>query len=499
MNNNNSPAKKDLRRAKYGSLSIAFTVVFVALIVSLNLILSSLSLSGDLTVDLTKEDFTSIGDETRSLINAMGDDVDITIYFMAARDLFDSEEFEYNGVNRIAIIRDLALNYENQFPGKIKVEFKELGTDPEFEQKYLEEGATSLSSASVIVQGKYHFRILSIPAFYETDEEGNYYSFNGEYRFTSAILQSSISEPQVVTFTTGHGETPSQSLLALLDGAGFELAVSNLVQDGIDDRTEILICADPQTDFSEAEIDILTSYLAKYNSFVLMVDSETPRHAQLLAMLEDYWGIGYSPMHRITDPQHALGKESVLNAKYFNISSESASKSAAYQIHKTVSDMGGVISTVMPESVALYVRDGLSQDDFMVEKVLTTYDTATVSYSGEQVASGEQPIMLLSTKADYDAANALQYSYVMLVGSTEFASDANLSNGTYGNKRMLLAAARTFSAHRVAPDILSKPFGDVALDIELGTAKTLTVIICTLVPAVLLVLGIVMFLRRRHL
>ncbi len=497
--NNNSPAKKDLRKAKYGSLSIAFTVVFVALIISLNLILSSMSIAGDLTVDLTKEDFTQIGEETRSLINAMGNDVDITIYFMAARDLYDSEEFEYNGVNRIAIIRDLALNYEKQFPGKIKVEFKELGTDPEFEQKYLEEGATSLSNSSIIVQGKYHFRILGIPAFYETDEEGNYYSFNGEYRFTSAILQSSISEPQVVTFTTGHGESPSQSLLAILANAGFELKVSNLEQDGIDPRTEILVCADPQTDFSESEIDTLTSYLAKYNSFILMVDSETPRHPQLLAMLEDYWGIGYKPMYRITDSQHSLGKEAFLNAKYFTIDSETASKSAAYQIHKTVSDMGGVISTVMPESVMLYARESLSQDDFMVEKVLTSYETARVTYSGEEMTTGEQPIMLLSTKGDYDDQNALQYSYVMLIGSTEFASDANLANGTYGNKRVLLAAARTFSAHRVAPDISSKPFGDVALDIELGTAKTLTIVICTLIPAVLLVLGVLMFLRRRHL
>jgi hypothetical protein len=69
MNDNKKTASvKDGSRYKYGSLSVVFTVVFLALIIALNLVFSSLSLSGDLTVDLTQEDFTSVGEESTKIL-----------------------------------------------------------------------------------------------------------------------------------------------------------------------------------------------------------------------------------------------------------------------------------------------------------------------------------------------------------------------------------------------------------------------------------------------
>jgi hypothetical protein len=87
----------------------------------------------------------------------------------------------------------------------------------------------------------------------------------------------------------------------------------------------------------------------------------------------------------------------------------------------------------------------------------------------------------------------------MLVGSTEFAETTNLVYGSNGNKRVVLGIARNFGYEGVAPDIESKPFGNVALDIELGTAKTLTWIICTVAPAIVLIMGMFVFFKRRHL
>ena len=209
--NNNKTAVKDNRRYKYGSLSIVFTVVFIALILVINLVFSGLSLSGSITVDLTQEDFTSIGEESERLLTELGKDLDITITFMSARDKFDMEENTYNGINLTGIVRDLAENYQKTFDGSgekgtVKVQYKELDTDPEFEKKFLEESTTKLSPTSVIVQGKHHYRVLDLSSFFTVNEEGAYHAFNGEYRFTTAMLQSSISEKQLVTLTYGNGE-----------------------------------------------------------------------------------------------------------------------------------------------------------------------------------------------------------------------------------------------------------------------------------------------------
>ncbi|MBR4798664.1 MAG: hypothetical protein IK047_00225, partial [Clostridia bacterium] len=179
--------------------------------------------------------------------------------------------------------------------------------------------------------------------------------------------------------------------------------------------------------------------------------------------------------------------------------SDSADRLASYQIYKTVSDMGGYITTAVPEAVELYIKPGLTQDNFSVETVLTTYDTAVSAKAGAQGTKGGMPLALLSTRSGYGDNNVSRFAYVMLIGSTQFAGDSNLASATRGNRRVLLAAARIFAADRVSPDIKSKQFADAALDIETGTATTLTWLICTVVPGIVLILGIVMFFRRRHL
>ena len=56
-----------------------------------------------------------------------------------------------------------------------------------------------------------------------------------------------------------------------------------------------------------------------------------------------------------------------------------------------------------------------------------------------------------------------------------------------------------FSANRIVPDIDYKEFQETALEIENGTAKTLTYLICTIFPGAIIIMGIVVFFRRRHL
>ncbi len=517
MNDNNkkTASGRDNRRYKYGSLSAVFTLVFIALVLVINLVFSSLSLSGDLTVDLTQEDFTSIGEESERLLTELGKDLDITITFMSARDMFDLKENNYNGINLTGIVRDLAENYQRVFDGSgdkgtVRVQYKELDKDPEFEKKYLEESTTKLSATSVIVQGKYHYRVLSLTAFFTLNEDGNYHAFNGEYRFTTAMLQSSISEAQVVTLTYGNGEpigadglvsadSEVAGIASVLSEAGFEIKTANLESEEIDPRTEILITYDPVADLTTVETDKITKYLASRNAYMVFVDSATPKMNNLQSMLSDNWGIDYRPFYRVTDETHSLGNSNTINIKYPEIATDDISGSAAYQIRKTVSDMGGTIATAMPESVELVVRDALTKDNFTVETVLSTYDTAKSANESETGTEGEIPLMLLSSKHGYGENNATEYSYVALVGSTEFANSANLVASTYGNKRVLLSSARIFSSTQIVPDIDSRTFGSVAIDIENGTAKMLTRLICTVFPGAIIIMGIVVFFRRRHL
>ena len=89
---------------------------------------------------------------------------------------------------------------------------------------------------------------------------------------------------------------------------------------------------------------------------------------------------------------------------------------------------------------------------------------------------------------NYAEDNSAQYRYVMLVASTDFANDSFLSS-----------AARMMSTQRNIPDIDYKKFEDDALTLDQETAKNLTIFITVFAPLIIIVIGLVVYLRRRHL
>ena len=266
----------------------------------------------------------------------------------------------------------------------------------------------------------------------------------------------------------------------------------------IDKNTKILICYDPVTDFTFAEVDKISDYLSERNSFITFVDSATPALNNLQAFLRDNWGLDYKAGNRIIDNTHSINGHSYnALAKVPAAVEENKDGSAAYQIRKTVVDFEGAINTVFPESTEIVAAKANNQS-YILETVLTTYPTAVTEINGISGEAGEKTLMAVSTKSGYGENNVSEYAHVMLVGSTEFANGNNLSH-SYGNRRVLLSAARIFGAENVAPNITAKQFGSTALDIETGTATTLTWVICTVLPGIIMIMGIVVYFRRRHL
>ena len=56
---------------KRGTLSVLYTIGFIVLIIALNLVVSSISGSVNLTVDLTAENFISLGDVSKDILGSL--------------------------------------------------------------------------------------------------------------------------------------------------------------------------------------------------------------------------------------------------------------------------------------------------------------------------------------------------------------------------------------------------------------------------------------------
>ncbi|HAN20562.1 MAG: hypothetical protein A2Y15_01005 [Clostridiales bacterium GWF2_36_10] len=493
------------KKIRYGSLSVVFIVVFVAVILIANVILSSIASKTNLTIDLTKEELYSVSNESKTILETLGDDLDITIYFLADRDLY-----EVSAHSRM--VRDLGEQYAEVLPGKIKVEYKNITQDPGFVDEYLDETQTTLTPDNVIVKGKYHHRILTLKAFFTTSSETQeVIGFYGEQRFTAAMLQSSMSEPQVVTFTTGHSETTSETLLSIFDAAEFEIQVKNLAYEEIDERTRILIISNPKEDFQGynganaeviTEIDKITTFVEKFNNLIVFVDSTTKELPNLQEYLLDYWGLGYKPFHKLIDTKHSVAKGGAEGYSIVGQYVTTGEETAADTIHKVASSTGSGATTVYRNAVEIYSDVNQARKNIVIETVMETFDTAEVVYTDEnqQVVSedGIYPLMLLSTLMDYGDNNTKLYQYVLLVSSTDFAKDDFLTN-EFGNRKLMFGAARIMGTERVSPDIDYKPFKDPAMTIELGAANFLAWMVSAIFPIIIITIGLVVFFKRRHL
>ncbi|MBQ3935160.1 MAG: Gldg family protein [Clostridia bacterium] len=492
---------------KRGTLSVLYTIGFIVLIIALNLVVSSISGSVNLTVDLTAENFISLGDVSKDILGSLqqSGDLNVTLYLLADRDKYDAGQTAIKGLNPLALVRDLCEQYAYEYEG-ISVQYKNLDRDPEWAAKYNEVTNTVLSPSHVVVEGKYHSRVLTLNSFYVTNSETkDYVGFNGELRLTTAILQSCISEPQLVTVTTGHGESMDPSFAAVLDGAGFDLAAVDLSAADIDPKTKILIVSDPITDFTDAEIEKMMDYTDEYNSLIVLVDDKTPELPNLSDFLSEEWGIGYRAYHQVSDVAHSLNNNPLNLSVQYNDSMENKDASAAYQVIKGL--VSSNVRTVMPNSVSLYTAPVTTKDRYTVEPVVSSSpDAVTTFVSAGTSETGQVPLILLSANADYVNLNdknstnqVLKYQYVMLIGSTSFATTGCIDSPSYGNKQLMLSALRTMAVERYSLDIPYKTINDVALDVETGTATTLAVIICAVLPGLILIAGIVVFFRRRHL
>lgn len=500
-NNKKSPGSLlKSKKFRYGSLSVVFTAVTLAFIIGINLVITAFNASHIFSIDFTDQELYSISDATVEYLEGLGDDFEITVHFCTARDRL--EEYEETGFNYFRMVHELVLAFQEKFPDNIEVAYFDVTTDPKYVNDIKHYTQTTLNASNIIVEGKHHTRVLNFDAFFMVAESDNsLYAFNGESRLVSAITQCSIKEPYSVLFTQGHGETVSDSLKGIFADAGFETIFIDLNKATDDELEEafknarIMVISDPQKDLvgynkndpnADDETDIINKFLEGNRSLMVFVDASTPDLPNLREYLNTVWGLDYVPNDILSDNTHSLK----LDKNTILAQSSGETGSAAAQFHIAFADDTD-IKTVFGDTVKL--ATGKASNGAVTDVAFKTFSTSA-DKAGQ---NGEYPVLAVSTFMDYQN-NAAKYQYVALCGSTEFVSDISLT-AQYGNREVIEAAARMMSTDRVSPDIDYKVFADTALTLETGEAKTLSVIVIVVAPLIVLVLGVGVYIKRRHL
>jgi len=339
------------------------------------------------------------------------------------------------------------------------------------------------------------------------DEDGEtIWAYNGEHKFMSGILQVTSAEMPIVYFTTEHGENlgeSAQALMSLFHDNAFDVRPINLAKDEIDEDARIIVINDPVYDFigAEAEDDSaneirkLDEFMDDFGSILLFTD---PDHAGKLTNLSEFleeWGIAFQPNTYVKDLDHSVSPDGL------SIVAQYDTETLGSSIYK---DLTGNLVTP-PKTISRYTMPieilwesgGSLSGSRAVSPILTSYDSAVAMKDGESLGAGRYNLMTVSRESRL-IDNEYYYSYVVVGGSSSFANANYLFSNAYANSDILSSVMRSSGRDRTLADITFKEFDDTDLVITTAEATNWTVAMVTVLPAITAVIGLVIFVRRKH-
>lgn len=510
-------------------------------------------------MQLIEENAIPMVDKVNAERETRGEDpITINIIFCADRDLvWSSDQMRY--------VLYTALHLQKAFKDQVNVSFINVNKNPSAVQKYKATSATRIYSSNVIFEFGTEYRVYSMANFFVNNENSTTpWAYNGEKHFANAILAVTRAESPVACFLSNHGENLEEisELRLLVERSGYIVKDLDLEKEDIPADCRLLICYDPQTDFyafgnmgeaGVSEIDKLDKYLDGCFSFLLFVDNKTPVMPNLEEYLEE-WGVvlsrattdGEKDNYTIRDTVEKLDKEGYTPLATYATDGLGSSitadmRSLAYPAKVvfpnataieqakgyrntypeetttnstlTVGMSSAATTDKKPYRYGTYYGNGVTR---YFNDVFTAGQNAVAEVNGKQyeITTESKHFKLMTITSEERVRQETNYfsqqdrSFVTVVGSTEFASDAVLSSDAYGNADVLMATLRALG-REVAPanlDIIA--FKNYTMDAEAvvaggasltkGSLITTAVLFAAIPALICFGLGIYVTIRRKY-
>lgn len=486
-NKNNSFFQR--KQFKYGAVAITFTIVFVAAIIALNVIFTSLSQTYMWYVDMTKAQLYTVSEEMRIIMDDLDPNTNIEFVFCAP---FDKVEENLYQKQVLTLMQNLEREYDF-----VTVSYIDIITNPSSAQPYRTTAASTIKTTDIIITNGHDYRVHTIESFYTFAESDNrVFAFNGEYKIISAILQLQ-GDKLIAYFTNNHGEKVEKSALwSLFEEAGFEVATIDLSKEDIDERAKVVIINGPKYDFWGVndpvnEIKKVDDFIDRHGSLMIFLDPTSQEMPEIEELMYE-WGIGF-------DRSVIKDLSSAISVNGTALVAEYTTDGLGASIHATLrTSLDNPPMTIVNYSRPILKLD--HQHGKNITPILTTTNNA-VAYSVDDdsyIKDGPFNLMILSAEMRY-INNEQMFTYVVAGGTSQFGDSAYLTGGRYGNRDILHSIMKALGKEKVPIGLDFKVYQDTSLDITTAQATQWTVIFSIIMPAIVAAAGIVVWARRRHL
>ena len=462
---------------KNGSYSVVISAVFIVIVVVINMIVGALPTKYS-EFDLSSQKLYSIGDQTKSFLKDL--DKDVTIYQVVQSGSEDET------------ISKLLEKYEEE-SSHIRVEEKDPVVNPKFTSEYTSD---EVSANSLIVVCGDRSKVVDYSNIYESSVDYNTYQsqttgFDGEGQITSAISYVTSEDMPVLYTLDGHGEKElSSDIQEDIQKANIDIKSLNLItEESVPEDAACLLINAPTSDISETEKDAIIEYLENGGKAMIFSDYTTESMDNFDAVLKNY---GVERVDGIViegDTQHYAQMPYYLVPTVNSTDAISDFASQGYYV-------------LMPYAQGIKQSDDI-RDTVTVNSLLTTSDSA---YSKVDVNSGD----VEKADGDVDGPFDLGVSITETLDDDKetqivYYTSSNLMDSQInqmvsgGNEQMIISSLNWMCSNDETTTI-SIPSKDLQVSYLTLTAYDVSfwkICVMGLIPGVFLVIGFMVWLKRR--
>ena len=490
-------------KLKRRTVSVIFTVIFLALLVVVNVIFSVLTERyPSMNIDITPEKLNTLSEDAVTVAqNAVKD---TTIYIIGNEDnirgdkLFASYQIKYSQV------ANLADRLAEANPDKISVKFIDPDKNPSFISEYADD---NLISGKVLIHTEDRYRVLSIADLFDAQQDPNtgavtYYT-KVDSALANAIYLVNLENVPVIAYATGHGEMFSGNTRANFDALMtdncYELKSFDMFNEDIPEDASVVVIGTPATDYTDVEIEKLNNFLkeeGRENSrsvFATTYCSQTEL-PNLTAFLED-WGLAVETGMVVveTDSSRRLSTDN----SFIFVDTETDVLTGSYS--NLLAAVATPVKINFDTSNSIVTHTLIKSSDSCA--LLEGTDSSSTDASSQITQS--YTIAALAQKSNTDSTGTkIKRTNVVVYGDT-YSLASYVNNATFGNKQYILdlfayLTDTTDKGNGLTINQTQTSIQDITASAQ--TIRNWGLFVFTIgIPVAILVLGIVVFIRRRHL
>ena len=472
-------------KAKYRTNFWATIVVFIAIVVALNVVVSVLVDKFPMKIDLTANNQFEFSEQTKTLLKNLDDQ--ITIYVVGTKTSLNNALVE--------TIDRYSTNCHN-----VDVKYIDPNNNPTFGKKYVSDGET-LSTGTVIVTNGDRFKKYSLSDMYvlTTDSYGNQTvsGTQAEQKITSAIDYVTSDSHFEVYFANGNGEESTTSLANKFQNENYTVSNVNLLTSDLKSDAKLLVLFAPSRDYTPEEISKLDKFMANGGQLQVYLPPATNDAFSNLKSFLNEWGLDFNDDY-VVEGNNNLAQIGSTVVSLPNYVTHDITKNLISSKLYTAVKSARSIKVLVNQTSGLTTNELIQSSDSSYSR--TNYRENTDLYtkaSGD--VNGPFTIAAVASKPDY---NKNTVARVILVGSDLMLNNTDMQvldyYPTLANADFAVNAANWMQNKEENVSIRSKSMDYEYITLQGKDARILMGISISL-PVIALIVGFIIWFRRRHL